>query len=157
MNAFHHTVLSFTGQNYGARNYKRIRKTLMWGLIFVTTAGVVFGSLAILLRYQLLGFYIKEEEAIRYACTRVITVNALYFLCGVMDVTVGCLRGIGFSLVPMFVSLIGVCGFRVAWIFSYFRSHRSFTTLFLSYPISWVVTFLAQLTVYFIWRNRHKA
>lgn len=156
MNAFHHTVLSFTSQNYGAGNYKRIRQTLRYGLLFVTTVGVALGCTAIFLRYPLLHLYIKGDEALKYGCIRIIAINSAYFLCGVMDVTVGSLRGIGFSLIPMFVSLLGVCGFRVAWIFTYFRSHRTMNTLFLSYPISWMVTFLAQITVYFLWRRKNR-
>lgn len=156
MNAFHHTVLSFTGQNYGARNFKRVRQTLRWGLLFVFLAGAVLGGLVILLRVPLLRLYVHEAESIRYGCLRIITINSVYFLCGVMDVVVGSLRGIGFSLIPMFVSLAGVCGFRVFWIYTYFSSHRTMPTLFLSYPISWAVTFIAQLTVYLIWLRRNR-
>ena len=156
MNAFHHTVLSFTSQNYGAGNMKRIRQTLRYGLLFVTAAGVALGCAAIVFRYPLLKLYIHGDRALEYGCVRIIAINSAYFLCGIMDVTVGSLRGIGFSLIPMFVSLIGVCGFRIAWIFTYFQSHRTMDVLFLSYPISWLVTFLAQITVYFIWRSHFR-
>ena len=157
MNAFHHTGLSFTGQNYGARNYKRVRKTLLYGLLFVTLVGGTLGNLVVLLRVPLLHLYIKGEEAISYGITRIFFINVLYFLCGTMDVTVGCLRGIGYSLIPMFVSLAGVCGFRVIWIFTYFRAHRTLSMLFISYPISWFFTFAIQLLVFLIWnhKNRH--
>lgn len=156
MNAFHHTVLSFTSQNYGAGNYKRIRQTLRYGLLFVTAVGVALGCTAILLRYPLLHLYIKGDEAMKYGCIRIIVINTAYFLCGIMDVTVGSLRGIGYSLIPMFVSLLGVCGFRVAWIFTYFQSHKTMNVLFLSYPISWIVTFLAQITVYLLWMRKNR-
>lgn len=154
MNAFHHTVLSFTGQNYGAGKYDRVRKTLFWGLLYVTVVGGVLGNLVVLLRVPLLNLYISGAEAVSYGITRIFMINTLYFLCGTMDVAVGSLRGMGFSLVPMFVSLAGVCGFRVVWIFTYFRAHHTLSMLFISYPISWSVTFAAHLAVYFLWARR---
>ena len=156
MNAFHHTVLSFTGQNYGARNYKRVRQSLFYGLLFVTLVGGILGNLVVLLRMPLLRLYINGREALAYGCVRVISINTLYLFCGTMDVTVGCLRGIGYSLIPMFVSLAGVCGFRVIWIFTYFRSHRELSVLFASYPISWIFTFCVHLCVYAMWRSKHR-
>ena len=151
MNAFHHTVLSFTGQNYGAGNMKRVRQTLKWGLLYVLLAGGILGNLVVLFRVPLLKLYVSEADSIAYGSTRIIMINTLYFLCGTMDVTVGALRGVGFSLIPMFVSLIGVCGFRVVWIFTYFRAHHTMEMLFISYPISWVATFLCQLLVFMLW------
>ena len=156
MNAFHHTVLSFTGQNYGAGRYDRVRKTLFWGLIFVTVVGGVLGNLVVLLRVPLLNLYISGEEALSFGFTRIFMINTLYFLCGTMDVVVGSLRGMGFSLIPMFVSLAGVCGFRVIWIFTYFRAHHTLSILLVSYPISWLVTFAAHLLVYFLVARRKR-
>lgn len=154
MNAFHHTVLSFTGQNYGAGRYDRVRKTLFWGLLYVALVGGVLGNLVVLFRVPLLNLYISGEEALSFGFTRIVMINTLYFLCGTMDVAVGSLRGMGFSLVPMFVSLAGVCGFRVAWIFTYFSAHRSLSVLFVSYPISWAATFTVHMLVYFLWARR---
>ena len=125
-------------------------------LLVVYAVGVALGCTAILLRYPLLHLYIKGDEAMKYGCIRIIVINTAYFLCGIMDVTVGSLRGIGYSLIPMFVSLLGVCGFRVAWIFTYFQSHKTMNVLFLSYPISWIVTFLAQITVYLLWMRKNR-
>lgn len=156
MNAFHHTVLSFTGQNYGAGKFDRVRKTLFWGLLYVTLVGGVLGNLVVLLRVPLLNLYISGADAISYGITRIFMINTLYFLCGTMDVAVGSLRGMGFSLVPMFVSLAGVCGFRVVWIFTYFRAHHTLSMLFVSYPISWSVTFAAHLAVYFLWARKKR-
>ena len=157
MNAFHHTVLSFTGQNYGAGNYKRVRQTLLYGLLYVTLVGGILGNLVVLLRVPLLHLYISGPEAISYGVTRIIGINTLYFFCGTMDVAVGCLRGVGFSLIPMFVSLAGVCGFRIVWIFTYFRSHHTLSVLFASYPISWTFTFAVHMLVFAIWwaKNRN--
>lgn len=156
MNAFHHTVLSFSGQNYGAGKYDRVRKSLLWGLFYVTLAGGILGNLVVLFRRPLLGLYIKGPEAISFGFQRIWMINTLYFLCGTMDVVVGALRGIGYSLIPMFVSLAGVCGFRVIWIFTYFRAHRSLPVLFASYPISWTATFLIQLSVFVYWSYKKK-
>jgi Na+-driven multidrug efflux pump len=79
----------------------------------------------------------------------------LYFLCGMMDVTVGLLRGMGYSIMPMIVSLLGACGLRVLWIFTVFRWHRSLFTLYLSYPITWAVTFAVHLICFLmVWKRK---
>ena len=149
--AFAQASITFIGQNYGAGNMKRVRQTLKWGLLYVLLAGGILGNLVVLFRVPLLKLYVSEADSIAYGSTRIIMINTLYFLCGTMDVTVGALRGVGFSLIPMFVSLIGVCGFRVVWIFPYFRTHHTMEMLFISYPISWVATFLCQLLVFMLW------
>lgn len=149
MNAFHHTALSFTGQNYGAGNYKRIYKILGWAMLFVTLAGLGVGNLAVLLDTKLLGFYTGNPEAIRYGCIRIAYICTIYFTCGTMDVAVGVLRGLGFSVMPTIVSLIGACAFRVIWIFTVFQMHHSLQVLYVSYPISWILTTSAHLILFF--------
>ncbi len=145
MNAFHHTTLSFTSQNYGARQYRRIPKILGWGLLFVTLTGGILGGSVVLFAKPLLGFYTSSPEAIKYGCLRVLYICTVYFTCGTMDVVVGSLRGLGASILPTIVSLIGACGLRVVWIFTVFAQFRSLKTLYLSYPISWILTTSAHL------------
>lgn len=154
MNAFHHTALSFTSQNYGAGNYARIRKILGWALLFVTLAGGLVGGTVIALDEQLLHFYTDNPEAIAYGCIRIAYICTLYFTCGTMDAVVGSLRGLGSSVVPTVVSLIGACGFRVVWIFTIFRRFPTLQTLYLSYPISWILTTSAHLVIFFLISRR---
>ena len=154
MNAWHHTTLSFTGQNYGAGQYDRIRKSLRWGLLFVFLFGAGLGGIALLLKSQLISIYTKDADAIAYGCVRMSVICVCYFTCGIMDVIVGALRGIGFSLLPTLTSLIGVCGFRITWIYTYFRAHHTLRVLYMSYPISWCITILLHSIVY-LWWFRH--
>ena len=154
MNAWHHTTLSFTGQNFGSRKMDRVRKTLAWGLIYVFLFGASLGGLALLFRRPLIGLYTSTPEAIEYGFVRLGVICQTYFLCGVMDVLVGALRGIGFSLLPTIVSLLGVCGFRITWIYTYFATHHTLRVLYISYPISWAVTAVLHLTVFLVWRSK---
>ena len=142
MNAFHQATISFTSQNYGARAYKRIYKILFAGELFVIVTGVVLGNLAVLLGESLLGIYSPSAEVITAGMARLKIICTLYALCGVMDVLVGALRGIGYSIIPMIVSLVGACGLRLLWIATVFQipEYHSLTTVYLSYPITWTIT-----------------
>ena len=152
MNSFHQTVLSFTSQNYGAGEYKRIPRILAWGLLFVTSVGLGMGSLVLIFKDRLLSFYVKENAAaaIAFGSRRLLIICATYFTCGTMDVAVGALRGLGYSITPTVVSLTGVCGFRLVWIYTYFRTHRTPEILYLSYPVSWVITTSIHLACFFL-------
>ena len=156
MNAWHHTTLSFVGQNYGAGRYDRIRKALRWGLLFVFLFGFTLDGIALLLKPHLIGIYTKDADAITYGCTRISVICLLYFTCGIMDVIVGALRGLGFSLMPTLMSLLGVCGFRITWIYTYFRTHHSLKVLYASYPISWCITIVLHGCVYLMWVRKNK-
>lgn len=141
MNAFHQTAISFTGQNYGARNYKRIGKILFICEVMVILVGLVMGNAAYLLGGTLLKLYSTEAEVIQFGILRLSIICTTYCLCGMMDVCVGSLRGMGYSVMPMLVSLTGACLFRVIWIYTVFQKYRSLFTLYISYPISWALTF----------------
>ena len=142
MNAFHQATISFTSQNYGARAYKRIYKILFAGELFVIVTGVVLGNLAVLLGESLLGIYSPSAEVITAGMARLKIICTLYALCGARDVLVGALRGIGYSIIPMIVSLVGACGLRLLWIATVFQipEYHSLTTVYLSYPITWTIT-----------------
>lgn len=142
MNALHQTAISFAGQNFGAKKYKRIAKVVVICELCVLVVGLVFGNLVYLCAGTLLQLYTTDPEVIRYGIIRLGIICTTYCLCGMMDVMVGALRGIGRSVMPMLVTLTGVCVFRVVWIFTYFNIHRSLQVLYISYPISWAVTFL---------------
>lgn len=161
INAFHHTALNFTGQNYGAGLYRRVKKIMAISLACVAVTGVVMGLLATLASPFLLSFYITDSaEALHWGIVRMTTICMTYFLCGLMDVTTGGIRGMGASFISMLISIIGVCGFRIGWIYTVFQIPAFHTpqSLYLSYPVSWMVTFLVQLLVFYIFiRRKEKA
>lgn len=157
MNSFYQASLSFTSQNSGAGLFKRVYKVLGLCLIMVTVTGVCLGSLALVFGRPLLGIYSSSGEVIEFGLLRMGYICTTYFLCGLMDVTVGSLRGIGYSIMPMIISLTGACAFRVVWIFTVFQWMRSLDTLYISYPVSWFITASAQLLCFFVAIRRVKS
>ena len=153
MNAFQHTATNFTGQNYGARQYRRIRRITVICLVLVAAVGAGMGSLCYAFGRTLLGIYITDSPAaVEFGILRMGYIALPYFLDGLMEVMTGTLRGMGRSALPMAVTVAGVCVFRVIWIFTVFSSPRFHTpgTLFMSYPISWTVTFTVEFIAYLI-------
>jgi len=150
MNALHQTAISFTGQNYGARNYKRIGRILVICEVLVILVGLIMGNGAYLFGDTLLRLYTTEAEVIPYGMLRLSFIATTYALCGMMDVIVGSLRGIGCSIMPMLVSLTGACLFRVVWIYTVFRHFHTLEALYISYPISWILTFMVHLICFII-------
>ena len=140
MNSFYQTNLSFTSQNVGARKMERVHKILAICAGCVSVVGVCMGGLVYLFGPHLLGIYSTDPEVIAYGMIRLSFVCLPYFICGLMDVLVGSMRGLGYSILPMIVSLTGACGLRVLWIFTVFRWNHSLEALFISYPISWAIT-----------------
>ncbi len=150
MNSIYQTDLSFTAQNLGAGKYSRINRILKDCLLTVSLIGLVMGIGAVLLDPWLLRFFTEDPEVVRYGQERLLVVCAPYFLCGIMDVMVGSLRGLGYSVFPMIVSLIGACGLRILFVLTLFRLpffHR-LSWLYMSYPITWTLTFTAHLLTF---------
>ncbi len=145
MNTLHQTAVSFVGQNYGAHKYKRIGRTAIMCVGIVTVVGLVMGNGVYLAGRLLLHLYSPEEPVIAYGMKRLFYICCPYFLCGVMDTLVGCLRGMGHSVLPMLVSLTGACLFRIVWIYTVFSQNRTLDTLYISYPISWALTAFVHL------------
>ena len=135
MNAVYQTNLSFTSQNLGGRKYSRINRIMYICLAVVTVVGITLGITAVLAGDLLLGIYSSDAQVLRYGMLRLEIICGTYFLCGIMDCMVGSLRGLGYSVIPMFVSLTGACGFRVLWVFTVFAAYRSLDVLYLSYPV----------------------
>ena len=148
MNAVYQTNLSFTSQNLGGKKYSRINRILYICLAVVAVVGVTLGLSAVLGGNSLLRIYSSDPDVLRYGMLRLEIICGTYFLCGIMDCMVGSLRGLGYSMIPMFVSLTGACGFRVLWVFTVFASHRSLDVLYLSYPVSWTITALAHIATF---------
>lgn len=154
MNALYQTSLSFTSQNLGAKQYHRIDKVLVRCLALVFVIGLVLGNGAHLLGQVLLGIYSGDPEVIAYGMMRLGVVSVTYCLCGMMDVVAGSVRGMGYSILPMLVSLAGACLFRIIWIFTVFQWQHTLFSLYISYPISWALTICAHLVCYFAVRRR---
>ncbi len=154
MNSVYQTALSFGSQNFGAKNYKRMARIQVYCLGLVTVIGVVMGTGAVLFGRQLLGIYSSDQTVIQYGVKRLTIICTPYFVCGMMDVMVGGLRGMGCSVLPMIVSLTGACALRVVWIYTVFALNRTLEILYISYPVSWAITFLAHVATYLIVRKR---
>lgn len=151
LNSFQHAAMSFTGQNYAAGKYNRTRKVMKCCIFSSLIVAIVMGGTAILFGRQLLSIYVPGDElAIRYGYQRLIVLCSTYALCGFMEVLVGQLRGLGRSMVPMLISVIGICGLRVFWISVVFAMTHDWIILFLSYPVSWIITISAQFISYYI-------
>ena len=155
MNAFHQATISFTGQNMGAGNYKRINKIVITGEICVTVVGLVLGNLVVFFGHPLLSIYSSSSKVIAAGMVRLKVVSVTYALCGMMDVMVGALRGIGYSIMPMIVSMIGACGLRLVWLATIFQIPKYHTVhmIYVSYPITWAITLFAHIYC-FIWAKR---
>lgn len=156
MNSLHQTCISFTSQNFGAGKFKRIKKVLINCLVIVAITGLVLGNSAYFFGKYLLSAYNNEAEVISYGLIRLSIISTMYFLCGLMDVMVGAMRGIGYSILPMIVSLVGACGLRIVWIYTVFVKFRTLDILFISYPVTWTITFLSHLVCYYIVTRRYK-
>ena len=156
MNSLHQTCISFTSQNFGAGKFKRIKKVLINCLVIVAITGLVLGNSAYFFGKYLLSAYNNEAEVISYGLIRLSIISTMYFLCGLMDVMVGAMRGIGYSILPMIVSLVGACGLRIVWIYTVFAKFRTLDILFISYPVTWTITFLSHLVCYYIVTRKYK-
>ncbi len=150
MNAIYQAAISFTSQNYGAGQYRRIRKIMRSGVLIVTCVGLLLGGIAFLCAPVLLSIYNTDPQVIQYGMLRMEIICLTYFTCGIMDVMVGCLRGLGYSIMPMIVSLAGACGIRVLWIFTVFQWDRTLTMLYISYPVSWMITAAVHIICFLI-------
>lgn len=156
MNAFNQTALNFAGQNVGAKKYERVKKIMLVCLLYVSIVGIVLGIIAVTFAHPLLSIYITDsEESIGYGTTWLMVVCLPYFICGCADVMTGLMRGMGLSVPPMLITVIGICVMRVVWIFTIFRipEYHTLECLYLSYPISWLLTFAAQIVCFIIFRK----
>ncbi len=160
-NAFMHTTQNFVSQNYGAKKFSRIKKTVLLSVVTVTAVGLILGVGAYLLGTPLLKVYIKDsKEAIKWGLVRLSIVSCFYFLCGIMETLSGAIRGLGSSLPPTIVSLLGACAFRVVWILTVFKipEYHTIECIYISYPISWILTIAAHAVVFtVIYRKKKKA
>ncbi|MBR6328349.1 MAG: MATE family efflux transporter [Lachnospiraceae bacterium] len=144
MNASYQACVSFTSQNFGARKPDRILRVMLLCVACVFTTGIVLGYGAYFGGNTLLGLYSDSPEVIAVGMRRLKVILTTYFLCGIMEIPVGTLRGMGYGVVPMVISLLGACAFRIVWILTVFASVHTLESLYVSYPISWAITGTAQ-------------
>lgn len=156
MNSFYQGAISFTSQNVGAGKYNRINKILFTALACVITVGVVFGNGVVLFGEELLGIYSENQIVIQAGYLRLKYICSVYALCGMMDVMVGVLRGLGYSVIPMIVSLIGACALRIVFLMTLFKldEFHSIEMVYLTYPISWMLTFSAHVITFLIVKRK---
>ena len=160
INAFSQTAVNFVGQNVGARQYKRVGRIVGICLACVVAVGLTIGIASYSFGEQLLSIYITDSpEAIAYGMVRLACIGLPYFLCGLMDVSTGALRGLGSSIAPMVISVLGICGLRILWIYTVFQIPQFHTPqcLYLSYLVSWSTTFIIQISVFIRTYRRHLA
>jgi len=154
IHAFQQTSLTFSSQNYGANQCKRVDKVLGLCMLYAVIYGIVVGNLAYVFGHPLASIYSPgEEEVIAEALQRMRITSTTYFLCGIMDVFSGTLRGMGYSLLPMIISLVGACGIRLLWVSFIFPIYHTPTGLFLCYPFSWALTSAAYCVFFFLIRK----
>lgn len=157
MNAFHHATLSFTSQNIGGKRYDRVSKILLCGQLCAIVFGLVVGYGAIFAGKSLLSIYVSNPAAIEAGLTRLKIISGTYILCGIMDVMVGSIRGMGYTVLPTVVSLIGACALRLVWLATVFQipKYHTVNTVYMSYPITWAVTIIAHVVCYIIIRHKN--
>lgn len=148
-NAFMQATVNFVGQNAGAHNFNRIKKVVTTCAGLVTVSGILSGGLMWLFGEHLLAIYLPNDpKAIEWGMVRLMLVGLPYFLCGLMEVSTGALRGIGDSMSAMLISILGVCGLRIVWLATVFKAHHTLDCLYLSYAVSWFIVTVAQFLMF---------
>ena len=154
VNSVTQACMSFTSQNYGVKKLKRMDRVLIDCMILSVVVTLILGSSVYIFGPELLHIYSNQADVIKYGMEIFSYTTVTYFLCGLMDLFPGALRGMGYSTVPMILSIIGTVGVRIIWIYGLFPSHRSLTFLFLSYPVSWIATIIMQVICFWFVRKK---
>lgn len=151
-NAFYQSATTFTSQNYGAKKPDRVDRVFWWCMLFAVTIPTVVGLAAYAFGPALLNIYTNDPEVVRQGLIRLLCVGTCYGLCGIMEVGIGALRGLGFSTGPTIISLLGSCGLRIVWVATVFQKYSTPQSLYICWPISWVVTGLVLCVFFFFVR-----
>ncbi len=154
VNSVTQACMSFTSQNYGVRKWKRMDKILVDCMALSMIVALVLGGGSYIFGSGILRIYTENEEVIRCGMEILSYTTITYFLCGLMDLFPGAMRGMGFSAAPMLLSIVGTVGTRIVWIFGIFPRFRSLSVLFISYPVSWILTIAMQVVCFFIVRRK---
>ncbi len=140
MNGVSLATLTVIGQNYGAQDYPRIKRAILRCVTVVAVVGITMSAFVLIFAEPLCSIYKSDPEIISYAVMRLRITAASYFLCGIMEVLANSLRGLGSSVTAMLISLGGSCLFRIIWLLTIFPIHHTLNTIFIVYPISWIIT-----------------
>ena len=154
INSVTQACMSFTSQNYGVGKYKRMDRVLRDCMILSVSVSLIMGILVYVFGPELLHIYTSEEDVIQCGMEILTYTTLTYFFCGLMDLFPGALRGMGHSTVPMILSIVGTVGLRIVWIFLLFPHNRSLDFLFISYPASWILTFIMQIICFYFVRKK---
>ncbi|MDO5362515.1 MAG: MATE family efflux transporter [Eubacteriales bacterium] len=154
VNSVTQACMSFTSQNFGVGKWKRMDKVLINCIILSVSVAVILGGGAYIFGPNLLKVYTSDPEVIQCGMEVLLYTTVTYFMCGLMDLFPGALRGMGHSAVPMILSVIGTVGTRIVWIFLVFPAHRSLDILFISYPASWIITIILQVICFLSVRKK---
>lgn len=154
VDSFNQTATSAISQNMGARDYKRAEKVVLYCTIITTLLGVAVGLIALIFRQPLISIYAEEAEVIEHGAYRLLVLCPIYFTAGLMNMMGGVNRGLGYSMLPTIVSLIGACAFRIIWIYTVFAAVPTLFVLYISYPITWTITAAAHYVCYFAIRKK---
>ena len=154
VNSITQACMSFTSQNYGVGKYKRMDRVLRDCMILSVSVSLIMGILVYVFGPELLHIYTSEEDVIQCGMEILAYTTLTYFFCGLMDLFPGALRGMGHSTVPMILSIVGTVGLRIVWIFLLFPHNRSLDFLFISYPASWILTFIMQIICFYFVRKK---
>lgn len=154
VNSITQACMSFTSQNYGVRKFKRMDKILMECLGLTMVVALVLGGGSYLFGSELMHIYTKSADVVACGTDIMLYTTVTYFLCGIMDLFPGALRGMGHSAVPMILSVIGTVGTRIVWIYWVFPQHRALDFLFISYPVSWILTIVMQVICFYFVRKK---
>jgi len=154
VNSVTQACMSFTSQNFGVGKWKRMDKVLINCIILSVSVALILGGGAYIFGPDLLKIYTSDPEVIQCGMEVLLYTTVTYFMCGLMDLFPGALRGMGHSAVPMILSVIGTVGTRIVWIFLVFPAHRSLDILFISYPASWIITIILQVICFLSVRKK---
>ena len=154
VNSITQACMSFTSQNYGVRKFKRMDRILLECLGLTVTVSLIIGGGSYLFGSELMHIYTKSADVVACGTDIMLYTTVTYFLCGIMDLFPGALRGMGHSAVPMILSVVGTVGTRIVWIYWVFPQHRALDFLFISYPVSWILTIVMQVICFYFVRKR---
>jgi Na+-driven multidrug efflux pump len=148
-NAIAQTAMNFTSQNIGAQKYENVPKMYRYCLSTAFIAAATLSAIAFVFRTPIVSMFSNEAAVVAIGADRLTLILPFYFFCSLMDVTAGQVRGMGRSIEPMIISLLGACGSRLLWVFLILPLNRTLMMLYWSYPVSWALTFFAQTAFYF--------
>ena len=157
-NAFAQTTTTYISQNYGARNFDRCKKVMKTALISCVLISVTLSAFVMLFSNSLLSLFVSDTEVIEIAISRMQYTVVFKFVQAIMDIMVGVLQGFGYTLVPALISIFGVCGVRLAWIFAVFPLFNTPASIMFIYPITQAFASILLICCYlFVIRKRMTA